>query len=115
MDEKMHCTRCNKLFEPDGTSSLCLNCRRKRNTNVYTVIGIIIIASGLILGSVLGSTYKKTVLIKESSISSAYNDYEEKFNTELMFTTWCLTSFMSIIPFMGHSICYRLDKIIDKN
>lgn len=107
---KMNCSKCGCEFESNGTSSLCANCRRRRNTNLYLVIAIIILILGFIGGIVLGDTYKSIDL---SSITSDYDDYKESFNTALMIYSWTATVLFDLFIFAIHSICYRLDLLID--
>lgn len=112
--EKIECSKCGTKFESDSYSSLCGNCRRKRNTNVYKVIAIIILFLGFIGGIVLGDTNRTIELVYELSISSKYNEYEEVFNIGLMVSAWISTALLSLFIFAIYSICHRLDLIVEK-
>lgn len=112
---KIKCSKCNKKFESNGMSSLCPNCRRKSRTKAYLYIAIAILVLGFIGGIVLGDAFKIRELTYESSISVKYNEYEETFNSALMLYSWIGTLLFDLFVFAVHSICYRLDLLIDKN
>lgn len=112
--EKIKCSKCGEKFESTGTSSLCSNCRRRSHTKAYLYIAIVILILGFIGGIVLGDAFKIRELTYESSISVKYNEYEETFNSALMLYSWVGTLLFDLFVFAVHSICYRLDLIIDK-
>jgi hypothetical protein len=97
--EKIKCSRCGEKFESTGESSFCVNCRRKRHTKAYLYAALIILIIGFIGGIVLGNTFL---------------DYYEEFNFLLMLYVWIGTLLSDLFVFAIHSICYRLDLIIDK-
>lgn len=116
MDNEIYkCSNCGIKLKQNTSSSYCDNCKRRRNTNKYKNIGIIILIVGFIGGIILGNLFKVTTLTYESSIGSEYNEYNEIFNFILMFCTWISTALLSVFFFAINSICYRLDLIIDKN
>lgn len=110
--EKIKCNKCGEKFENNGISSLCVNCRRISHTKSYFYIAIIILILGFIGGIILGGTFKMSTLSYGSSISKY--EYNETFNSELMIYSWIGTLLFDLFVFAIHSICYRLDLIIDK-
>ena len=107
--EKIKCSKCNEKFESNGMSGLCPNCRRRSHSRTYLWFAIIILILGFIGGIVLGNTFKIT------TTTYTYLDNEEVFNSALMIYSWIGTLLFDLFVFAVHSICYRLDLIIDKN
>lgn len=101
--EKIKCTKCGKTFEGTGAYDICPDCKRKNHTKSYLTVAIIILIIGTILGFVLGGVYEKSTSL-----------YTKEFNSALMLYTWMVTAVLDIFIFAIHSICYRLDLIIDK-
>ena len=88
---------------------------KNNNNNIYLVIAIVILILGFIGGIVIGNVYKIVELVYESSVSPIYNEYESTFNGALMLYCWIGTILFDIFIFAVHSICYRLDLIIDNS
>jgi len=114
--KKVECPKCGIKFEKDIVEDyeLCDKCKRKRGTETYTIIAIILLIIGLIAGIVVGETNPIVKLTYESSVSSEFNDYEEVFNATLAFAIWGASIISSLPLFAFSSICRRLDIIIDK-
>lgn len=112
--EKIERSDCGKKIENTGTSNLCSDCQRRKNTKTYLTIAKVILVVGFFSGIILGNAYKIEVITSESAISSKYNQYEEVFNSALMLYSWIGTFLFDLFVFAIHSICYRLDLIIDK-
>lgn len=80
---------------------------RHVNTRLYKRIAIILLFLGFVGGIIVG---------KEYGVCSDYlsNCTEKEFNGELMLYCWGGTILFNIFVFGIHSICYRLDLLIDK-
>lgn len=118
--ETVNCIKCNAEISGNEFSicgnnfSICTNCKREKNTNKYKYIAIIILILGFIDGIIMGNIYKHSSLIYKSDLNPAFNEYEYTFNTALMFYSWLASALLSLFIFAIHSICHRLDLIIDK-
>ena len=111
-ESERKCPKCNKSLEKDDDWGICKNCVRKRNTNNYKKIATFILITGFIGGIILGAFFK-TQTVKYDSVLDSY-DYNETFNYLLMSCSWAYSFLLSLSIYAVHSICYRLDLIIDK-
>lgn len=77
------------------------------NTGIYKRIAILILIFGFIGGICAGNAY---------AICSDYSTgcIEKEFNGDIMIYCWIGTILFDIFVFGIHSICYRLDLLIDK-
>ena len=116
------CEKCGATL--NDNAEFCIKCgtprilastnyRRTSMSKVYIVIAWLIIIASIIGGIVLGDTFKINELTYKSSIAE-YNEYEEIFNTALMFYTWIGGFILSMFIMGIGSICHRLDLLIDK-
>ena len=111
------CPNCGLDFNPDiikdninensnSESNFDTN-ERHINTRLYKRIAIIVLFAGFICGILLGNEY---------GICSDYltSCSEKEFNSAVMIYCWSGTALLYILLMAIHSICYRLDLIIDK-
>lgn len=108
----MDCKECGKEFEPNGYSSICPDCRRRRTPKIYFRIALLIIALSFIGGIILGNTNKE-IIRNYNDITEEY-EYEEEFNANLMLECWVGSLLFSILVCGIGSVNYRLNLIIDK-
>ena len=80
--------------------NICKDCKRISNTQNYLIIAIVILLLGLIGGFILGCVFPTV---------------EDAFNGYLMIAVLIPIILFDVFIFALHSICYRLDLIIDKN
>lgn len=69
------------------------------NNNVYKKIAIALLVIGFLSGIVLGGLYA---------------DDKNDFQISLAIVIWLITLFTALPMFAVHSICYRLDLLINK-
>ena len=109
--EENTCSKCGKKFENYYSLDLCEDCRRKKKTEIYLVIAIIILILGFIGGIVLGNQYK---VLEKQHVFGSYYEMKEAFNVGLMIYCWIGTMLFDIFVFGIYSICHRLDLLIEK-
>lgn len=108
----MKCLNCGIELEEDskfcincGTNIESVNCSRRSHTKAYLYVAITISILGFIGGICAGSVYK---------IQTGYLFKKEEFNGTLMLYCWIATGLFDLFVFAIHSVCYRLDLLIDK-
>lgn len=117
------CEKCGATLREDA--EFCIKCgspkilvstnyRRTSMSKAYIVIAWLIIIVAIIVGIVLGNSYKISELTYESSVDVEFNKYEEVFNVALMLYTWLGGLIIGIFTMGIGSICHRLDLLIDK-
>lgn len=98
----MECKYCDKKLENNSQINICKDCKRISNTQNYLIVAFVILFLGLVAGVVFGNLFSTT-------------EYgEEVFNVYVMLFVWISTISFDIFIFAIHSICYRLDLLIDK-
>ncbi len=97
--ETYECEMCGKIFKSETYERFCPKCTRLRGTNGYKIVAFIISVIGLIGGIVIGNF--------------TASDYAD-FNYYTMLYSWGSVFLFDIFVMAIHSICYRLDLIIDK-
>ena len=98
-----------EMYNKKGSTnnSLIIN-ERTKNTKKYKIIAITILILGFVIGINAGNTYK---ICSDYTLSYCT---EEVFNGDLMLYCWIGTILFDLFIFGIHSICYRLDLLIDK-
>ena len=112
---EFECQKCHNIYETDevieNERTICKSCLRKTRTNYYLYIAYIIIILGFLSGIISGSIFS---ICKNSSIYFDSKCDEKIFNTAVMFYIWIGSFLTSVFVFSIHSICKRLDDLIDK-
>ena len=110
---KLKCEKCGNAFTSKNEETLfCPDFKRGKCTKLYEWIAIIIMVMGFFGGIILGETYPKVVAETYKYLSDIR--YDESFNYAIMLYVWIGTFLFDVFIMAIHSVCYRLDLLIDQ-